>query len=785
MALFLTPILLLVPAGLRAASADAAPVITVQPVGGAVVAGSSVALGVVATATPTPTYQWRKNGQALAGATTASLGFTADQYSAGQYDVVVTNYLGSATSGGVELTVTGLPVVGGVGPVRQVVGVGQDFTVAASVSGGTTYQWLRNGVAITGATGMSHTITAAEVLRDNGRYQLVASNANGSVHGPILMVRVVPAEAEVVVWGEYRPAGLAASSGVVQLARGGYAAQQAGGQVVGEVPGTLPVAVGMAARGGYGVAVQVDGSVVEWSGSGGLPTVRTGVSDAVEVAVGRSHTVALRSDGRVVVWGSSNFNGQLNVPAWLDKVVAVAAGADHSLALRSDGTVVGWGKDWGALSVPAGLGEVVAVATGFYHGLGLRRDGTVVAWGSGFAGQNGVPAGLSGVVAIAAAHYGNMALKQDGTVAAWGAIEAPPALLGKALGIAMGSSATYNFEGGSAHAVALRAVSADAAPVITVQPVAQSIVTPGAGATLSVTATGTPAPTFQWLLNGTPIPGATQASLSLQSSDQRVAGRYAVVVSNRAGSVTSSFAIVEVSQPGNAATHALTAPGYVAGQTVTVTNTLTYAPTATALSWAVLLPANWTFVSAAGSAGDVGPRAGDGNLLEWAWSSVPASPVTFSYTVNVPAGQAGTKELVALVGVRNGASLQFLARPDPLLVEPMPAHSADTNRDFRISLVELTRVIELYNTRHGAMRSGSYALAATVTEDGFVADVLRAVATVVPLGRYHSADTNRDGKFGLFELTRVIELYNTRSGGSRSGQYKPKSGTEDGFEPGP
>jgi hypothetical protein len=55
----------------------------------------------------------------------------------------------------------------------------------------------------------------------------------------------------------------------------------------------------------------------------------------------------------------------------------------------------------------------------------------------------------------------------------------------------------------------------------------------------------------------------------------------------------------------------------------------------------------------------------------------------------------------------------------------------------------------------------------------------------VALGRYHSADTNRDGKLGLFELTRVIELYNTRSSGSRTGQYKVRAGSEDGFDPGP
>jgi hypothetical protein len=49
----------------------------------------------------------------------------------------------------------------------------------------------------------------------------------------------------------------------------------------------------------------------------------------------------------------------------------------------------------------------------------------------------------------------------------------------------------------------------------------------------------------------------------------------------------------------------------------------------------------------------------------------------------------------------------------------------------------------------------------------------------------HTADTNRDGRIGLLELTRVIELYNYRSGGSRTGQYRVRAGTEDGFDPGP
>jgi hypothetical protein len=98
--------------------------------------------------------------------------------------------------------------------------------------------------------------------------------------------------------------------------------------------------------------------------------------------------------------------------------------------------------------------------------------------------------------------------------------------------------------------------------------------------------------------------------------------------------------------------------------------------------------------------------------------------------------------------------------------------------------LELTRVIELYNTRNGGSRTGCYRTDAA-GEDGFNPEPTRSTSAVASLTYYHSADTNRDGKVGLLELTRVIELYNYRSSGSRTGQYHVEPGTEDGFAPGP
>ena len=84
-----------------------------------------------------------------------------------------------------------------------------------------------------------------------------------------------------------------------------------------------------------------------------------------------------------------------------------------------------------------------------------------------------------------------------------------------------------------------------AAVAITAQPAALAI-TAGQTATFSVTATGT-SPNYQWRRNGTPIVGATSSSYT--TPDMSIAGSgvdYSVVVSNSAGSVTSSNATLTV-----------------------------------------------------------------------------------------------------------------------------------------------------------------------------------------------------------------------------------------------
>src|SRR5207248_4277973 len=120
---------------------------------------------------------------------------------------------------------------------------------------------------------------------------------------------------------------------------------------------------------------------------------------------------------QVVAWGD-NGSGQSSVPPDLSNAVAVAAGNSHSLALRADGTVVLWGV-YGSDGRSAAT-NVVAVAAGFAHSLALRSDGKVVAWGANAAGQTAVPADLTNAVAVVGGADYSLALRDDGTVVGWG-----------------------------------------------------------------------------------------------------------------------------------------------------------------------------------------------------------------------------------------------------------------------------------------------------------------------------------------------------------------------------
>ena len=110
------------------------------------------------------------------------------------------------------------------------------------------------------------------------------------------------------------------------------------------------------------------------------------------------------------------------------------------------------------------------------------------------------------------------------------------------------------------------------APAITVQPQPVAV-TVGQTAQFSVTATGTAPLAYQWQRNGVNIAGATAANCSVVNAQSVNAGSYRVIVSNVAGSVTSTTATLTVNpavQPPVVLTQPIAATRTV-GQSVTFT----------------------------------------------------------------------------------------------------------------------------------------------------------------------------------------------------------------------
>ena len=86
----------------------------------------------------------------------------------------------------------------------------------------------------------------------------------------------------------------------------------------------------------------------------------------------------------------------------------------------------------------------------------------------------------------------------------------------------------------------------DVPPAITAQPNSQTALV-GTNVTFQVAATGTAPLGYQWTFNDTPLTGASADTLLLAAVQPAQAGSYAVVITNTAGSVTSSAASLTVS----------------------------------------------------------------------------------------------------------------------------------------------------------------------------------------------------------------------------------------------
>lgn len=176
------------------------PTITTQPSGTSVVVGSTATFSVAATGTGPLTYQWKKNGNTIAGATgsTYATPATVAGDNGAFFSVVVTNGVSSVPSAPALLTVTtstaGVSILSQ--PASQTAQPGQTvtFNVIAGGTGSFTYAWFRNGVPIPGQFFALLTISPVSGAHDGSVYSVDVKNSVGSVSsvGAVLTVNTPP-----------------------------------------------------------------------------------------------------------------------------------------------------------------------------------------------------------------------------------------------------------------------------------------------------------------------------------------------------------------------------------------------------------------------------------------------------------------------------------------------------------------------------------------------------------------------------------------------------------------
>ena len=529
-----------------------APSITTQPANATVTASTSITFTVVASGTATLSYQWRKGSSAISGATSASYTIASPQTSdAGSYTVTVTNSAGSVTSSAATLTVnaaaTAPSITAQPSGVSVVIGSGATFTVVAGGTAPLSYQWQKNGNAISGATSASYTIASTQA-GDAGSYTVTVTNSAGSatsnavtlaVNAAAPSITAQPASASVTAGGS--ATFTVAASGTAPLS---YQWQKNGSAISGATFAAYTIASAQAGDAGSYSAVVTNG--------GG--SVASNAATLTVTAAAVAPSITTQPSGASVAAGSS-------------VTFTVAASGTAPLSYQ-------WQKNSAAISGATSASFTIATA----QASDAANYACVVTNSAGSATSNTAtftvtsaavaptittsPVGAStvvgGSVTFVVAASGTAPLTyqwQKIGAAISGATGTNFTIASAQLSDAGSYTGVVTNSAGSATSAAapLSVTTPVIAPSITTDPVSASVTT-GTSVTLTVAASGTPPLSYQWQKNGSPIPGATATSYAIASAQSGDAANYTCVVTNSAGSATSASATLTV-------TAAAVAPG--------------------------------------------------------------------------------------------------------------------------------------------------------------------------------------------------------------------------------
>jgi alpha-tubulin suppressor-like RCC1 family protein len=457
--------------------------ITTQPADSSVTDGATASFSVVTQGSGTLSYQWFKDGNAINGETRATLSFAAVYASdnGAQYTVQVSTGSVQVTSAAATLSVTPIALAIAAQPSDTSVQDGSDAVFAVSIGAGSepvTYQWLRSGSAIDGATAATLTVASVTVADSGARFSVQIGNPAGNVTSAAATLTVsstavaptiVTQPASVTVL-----AGLAASFDVVATSDGTLTYQwYRNGSAISGATASSYTAGTLAYSDGATFMVVVANAVGATSSNSATLTVNPRVT---QVSAGGDHAAVRKEDGSVWSWGHSNatagdalgggpttrsygtmVKAQLSDGNAFTGVSTVAAGYLSSMAIKADGSVWAWGQNVEGevgngsttdvdypvqISDSAGtmLSGFAAASGGYNYTVALKSDSTVWAWGYALQGRLGnnntgsavrryttpvavldnTSVQLSSITQIDAGNDHSVALTSSGTVWVWG-----------------------------------------------------------------------------------------------------------------------------------------------------------------------------------------------------------------------------------------------------------------------------------------------------------------------------------------------------------------------------
>ncbi len=511
------------------------PTITVQPRSQTNLVGDTLSFQVIVTGTAPLGYQWFRNLTPIAGATNLQISLhnvTTNQ--AGQYTVTITNVAGSVTSDVANLVVNS-PVTITTQPTNQVAlaNAPVSFAVVAAGAAPIGYQWLFNGNLLAGANAATFTIPSARPS-DSGSYSVVVSNVvNAAVSAPAtLKVVTLPSITK-------QPQGLTAlvggtaafhvtANGSEPLA---YQWLFGASPLPGATNSTLTLTSVQANQAGdYSVVVTNAGGQLT-SGSATLlvtqPVAITAQPQSRTNLAGTAASFSVTAIGTAPltyqwIFNGSALTGQTNATLAFSAAQPTDAGSYRVVVGNAGGSLSSSNADLTVNAPPTITKQpktkstVVGATSAKFSVTASGTQPLSYQWqfnGAAIAGQTNSIITLSNIVATTAGTYTVTVTNVAGSA------NSQPAIL------------TVN---------TLPGIAAPPQNVTTNQ---------GSPAGFSVTATGTAPLSLQWLYNGDPVAGATNASLSFAGVQPTNAGLYSVVVTNVAGSVVSPSARLTVNVP--------------------------------------------------------------------------------------------------------------------------------------------------------------------------------------------------------------------------------------------